>query len=74
MRKIDELSNPKSCMNRARGKEMTFVLLGRNVAAPDTIREWCRLRCVAGKNTPKDKQIREALACAETMEAERDAL
>ena len=71
MRKVDELMNPDSCMNHARKSEMTFVLLGRDIAAPATIREWCRLRCLHGKNTPRDAQIVEALVCADTMERER---
>lgn len=71
MRKSEELKNPNSCMNRAYLTEMTFVLLARDIAAPDTIREWCRLRCLHGRNTPKDEQIQEALACADAMEADR---
>jgi len=55
-------------MSRARPDEMTFVLLARDIAAPGAIREWCRLRCLYGKNTPKDEQIQEALACADAME------
>ena len=70
MRKKDELTNPNSCMSRANQTEMTFVLLARDITAPATIREWCRLRCLHGKNTPKDEQIQEALACAEAMEAD----
>ena len=72
MRKLQELTEPNSCMNRADMTEMTFVLLARDVAAPATIREWCRLRCLHGKNTPKDPQIREALDCADAMEAPRE--
>lgn len=71
MRKSEELSNPNSCMSRALPNEMTFVLLGRDFVAPAVIREWCRLRCLHGKNTPKDPQITEALACADAMESER---
>jgi hypothetical protein len=50
---------------------MTFVLLGRDVVAPAVIREWCRLRCLNGKNTARDPQIREALQCADAMEQYR---
>lgn len=71
MRKRDELTNPKACMVRAKDDEMTFVLLGRDIAAPRTIREWVRLRVYFGKNEPNDPQILEALSCAETMERER---
>jgi hypothetical protein len=70
MRKAEELKNPNSCMNRAFLTEMTFILLARDIAAPATIREWCRLRCLHGKNTAKDEQIQEALACADAMEAD----
>lgn len=70
MRKEEELSHPTSCMSKAHPNEMTFVLLGRDIVAPKVIREWCRLRCLHGKNKPHDAQITEALACADTMERE----
>lgn len=70
MRKIQELTEPNSCMNRACDTEMTFVLLARDMVAPAVIREWCRLRCLYGKNVVSDSQIQEALACADTMEIE----
>jgi hypothetical protein len=72
MRKKDELTNPKGCMSRARDDEMTFVLLGRDAAAPATIAAWVWERVRLGKNTVTDPQIVEALECAETMERERN--
>lgn len=69
MRREKELV--EGCMAKARNGEMTFVLLGRDIATPAAIREWCRLRCLHGKNSPKDLQITEALECADTMERER---
>lgn len=71
MRKREELSSASSCMSRARADEMTFVLLGRDAAAPATIRFWVSERLRLGKNAPDDPQILEALACADTMDAER---
>ncbi|HVT82266.1 MAG TPA: hypothetical protein VHM90_16610 [Phycisphaerae bacterium] len=70
MRKSEEMTDPKSCLRRAHTTEMVFVLLGRDVVAPATIRFWCEARVRAGKNTWDDEQIKEALACAETMESE----
>lgn len=70
MRKLSELTDPRSCMSRARVDEMTFVLLGRDKAAPAAIRAWIDERIRLGKNAPGDPQIREALACARTMEQE----
>jgi hypothetical protein len=58
-------------MSRAREDELTFVLLGRDAAAPETIRFWIRERLRLGKNQPTDPQITEALECAQQMEAER---
>ena len=72
MRKADELTHPRSCMSRAKDDEWTFVLLGRDAAAPETIRFWVRSRIGLGKNTPNDAQIVEALACADAMERERE--
>lgn len=71
MRKLEELNDPQSCINKADPGEMTFVLLGRDVVAADTIRHWVALRLGCGKNQITDPQIFEALACADTME--RDA-
>lgn len=71
MRKLDELTNPGACMVRARDDEMTFVLLGRDVAAPVTIRAWIAERIRLGKNKPDDPQLLEAEQCARVMEAER---
>lgn len=68
MKKQDELTNPHSCMSRARDDEWTFVLLGRDAAAPATIRFWTNERIRLGKNKPDDPQITEALSCAAQME------
>ena len=71
MFKSDELSNPNSCLNKARDNELLFVLLARDPAAPDTIRHWAHRRISMGKNKYNDPQIVEALGCAELMERER---
>jgi hypothetical protein len=71
MKKQDELTNPDSCMNKAREGEMTFVLLGRDIAAPVVIREWVAWRIKLGKNKHGDPQITEALDCADAMDRER---
>lgn len=60
MKKRDELSDPNSCMNRANDDEWTFVLLGRDIAAPRAVRAWIDERIRAGKNTASDQQIIEA--------------
>lgn len=70
MRKIDEIERSDSCWNKAGQTERVFVLLGRDVASPDTIRFWCAERIRKGKNTWSDDQIKEALALAESIEAE----
>ena len=70
MRKRDELTNPKSCMSRAGDDEYTFVLLGRDVTTPATIRFWIEERIRLGKNVRTDPQIVEAEQSAATIEAE----
>lgn len=67
MIKRDELTKPNSCMNRALDDEVTFVLLGRDPAAPAAIRAWVAERIRLGKNTGRDLQITEALECATRM-------
>ncbi len=69
MRKFEELSDPNSCLNRAGHRERIFVVRGHDITSPGTIREWCRLRCLHGKNVPQDPQIQEALAWADAVEA-----
>lgn len=71
MIKREELTNPKSCMSRAGDHEMTFVLLGRDAAAPAAIRAWIDERVALGKNMPSDEQILEAQHCADYMEQQR---
>ena len=70
MRKKDELSKAHTCMQTAHPEEMVFVLLGRDVAAPEAIRAWVAERVRLGKNASGDPQITEALECAATMERE----
>lgn len=70
MRKKDELSRSATCMALAHPEEMTFVLIGRDAAAPIAIRAWVAERLRLGKNAPSDEQIIEALECAAMMEAE----
>lgn len=72
MIKSEELSNPKSCLNRALDSERVFVLLARDEAAPTAIRAWVGARLLLGKNVIDDPQIQEALRCADAMDAERD--
>lgn len=68
MIKTQELSDPKSCLNKARPDERVFVLLARDECAPDAIRYWAERRIATGKNQPFDPQIIEALECALLME------
>lgn len=74
MRKRDELTREDSCINRAKENELTFVLLGRDVAAPDTIRSWVQRRIKLGKNKSTDRQIIQALLTAKLMDEERGTL
>lgn len=71
MVKLEELSNPKSCMSRAADHEMTFVMLARDAAAAETIRFWVRERIRLGKNAEGDEQLLEALHCADFMDQQR---
>lgn len=71
MVKSDELTNPQSCMSRAKDGEMTFVLLARDSAAPVAIRAWVAERIRLGKNDINDEQIKEALHCCGFMDQQR---
>lgn len=72
MRKRHEIANPDSCLNKAREDELMFVLLARDIAAPQIIRAWCNERIRLGKNKEYgDPQIAEARALADLMVEER---
>jgi hypothetical protein len=71
MIKVEELSNPNSCMSRAAAQEMVFVLLARDAAAPAAILAWVAERVRLGKNSINDDQIKEALHCAGYMDQQR---
>jgi hypothetical protein len=73
MKKKDELTNPRSCMSRAKDEEWTFVLLGRDEATPNTIRFWVNERINRGKNQPTDPQIIEALRAADEIERDQQS-
>jgi hypothetical protein len=60
MRKRDELTDPNSCLSRARADEFLFILLARDRAAPVAVRAWIEERIRSGKNTRADAQIVEA--------------
>ena len=71
MRKRDELTDPRSCLSRARDDEWTFVLLGRDRAAPVAVRAWIEERIRLGKNQRDDPQIVEAEAWIKAVLAEQ---
>lgn len=68
MRKQEELI--RGCMAKAKDDEMTFVLIGRDRAAPVAIRAWIAERIRTGRNVATDSKIVEAEECAATMERE----
>lgn len=70
MRKRDELAQTTSCLNKAGNDELIFVLLGRDIAAAETIRFWARQRCFLQKNKFEDPQIVEAMKLATEIEEE----
>lgn len=74
MKKRDEISNPNSCLNRAADDEPLFVLRGKDVAAPEVIRDWAHRRVMCGKNEKADEQIREAIQLADEMVEYQDKL
>lgn len=68
MKKTEELSNPNSCLNKAKPDELLFVLLGRDKAAPWAVRHWIMHRIRLGLNQDGDPQIVEAEEWARAVE------
>jgi hypothetical protein len=58
-------------MSKALDNEWTFVLLGRDVAAPAAVRAWILERIRLAKNKPDDPQIIEALKWIESVERDQ---
>lgn len=71
MIKREELSNPSSCLSRARDDEEIFVILERDDTFSEVVRYWAAKRIEKGKNTPGDAQITEALTKADRVENSR---
>lgn len=63
MKKLDELEQQTSCLNKARNDEMLFVLLGRDPAGPAAIRAWIEERIRIGKNVRGDALMLDAEKC-----------
>lgn len=61
MKKIDELSFPSSCLNKAKDDEFIFVLLERDRAAPYALKQWVEQRIKMGLNKEEDGEILETL-------------
>lgn len=74
MRKEEEISNPTSCLNRARARSLVFVIQGDDAAAQAAISTWAAKRIELGKNQLGDDQIVEALECSDMMEQERNGV
>ncbi len=74
MKRTDEVSDQKSCFNRALNEERIFVLLARDEAAAATVEFWARERIRLGKNILSDPEIQDALSCAALMRTERDGV
>lgn len=71
MIKNQELHDPNSCLSKALSEERIFVLLARDICAPEVIRKWVSERIRVGMNAADDMEIYDALACADAMEVER---
>jgi len=73
MRKRDEITDPRSCLNKAHDHEWLFVLLGRDPAAIDAVRAWIEARVRLGRNARTDAKIVEAERWIETVKRETRA-
>jgi hypothetical protein len=62
MNKWDEMTDKNSCLSKSKDNEPLFVLCGRDVAAPETIKQWIEERIRLGKNKRDDEKIIEAYA------------
>jgi len=68
MLKRYELSEPRSCLNKAAGDEPVFVLRAKDPLAAQTIRHWATM--AEGYHEPK--KIKEAFELADAMDSWRN--
>lgn len=71
MRKKDELSNPSSCLNKARDNEWIFVILERDDTAVETVEFWRNKRIEKGINKASDAKMKEAEEWIDSVLASR---
>lgn len=64
MRKELELTDPRSCLNKAADDEPLFVLRAQDATAPLSIEHWLAMN----PQLPMEKR-REAIECMEAMRA-----
>lgn len=69
VRKLDEIEQPTSCLNKAAPEEPIFVLRAKDPEAPDTVRTWANNARTRGTHEPE--KIAEAFALAEQMDEYR---
>lgn len=67
MIKSKEITDPKSCFNRAAADEPIFVLRGKDLCAGYTVRMWANIAHQSGRHEPE--KIAAARAFADEMEA-----
>ena len=65
MRKIDELEQPTSCLNKSRPDELVFVLCARDPLAASAVEFWANNAEQTGLHS--EGKIAEARACARMM-------
>jgi hypothetical protein len=70
MKKLDEINDPKSCLNHAADDEPVFTLRAQDRCAPAAVRDWAHRAKGAGCNPAK---VAEAMDIAREMEAWQQA-
>ncbi len=67
MIKSEELSNPNSCLNKAKDDEILFVILDRDLAFAGTILYWIEKRIQLGLNKRDDLKMIETANCVQKV-------
>lgn len=68
MRKLLEINDPSSCLNKAEDNEPLFVLRAHDITTPDVVRFWLENAEAKGAQIEPAKK-EHALACIAQMEA-----
>lgn len=73
MTKLEMISDPNSCLNKAADDEIVFTLRSKDPEAAETIRDWARRRVAHCYDEADSPKILDALQIADAIDKQRES-